>query len=53
MVIEMKDSDLPYKVNPEKFLLIEDIKNGIYVHCRKIYNLFARALETARKSSLW
>jgi hypothetical protein len=28
MVIEMKDSDLPYKVNPEKFLLIEDIKNG-------------------------
>jgi hypothetical protein len=25
----------------------------IYVHCRKIYNLFARALETDRRASLW
>jgi hypothetical protein len=25
---DMKDLDLPYKVNSEKFLLIEDIKNG-------------------------
>ena len=27
--------------------------NTIYVHCRKIYNLFARALETDRRASLW
>ena len=27
--------------------------NIIYVHSRKILNLFARALETARKASLW
>ena len=25
----------------------------IYVHCRKIYNLFARALETDRRASLF
>ena len=25
----------------------------IYVHCRKIYNLFVQALETGRKASLW
>ena len=25
----------------------------IYVHCRKIYNLFVRALETGRKASIW
>ena len=24
----------------------------IYVHCRKIYNLFVRALEISRKASL-
>ena len=24
----------------------------IYVHCRKIYNLFAQAIETGRKASL-
>ena len=27
------------------------IKYAIYVHCWKIYNLFARALETGRKAS--
>jgi len=25
----------------------------IHVHCRKIYNVFVRALETGRKTSLW
>jgi hypothetical protein len=25
----------------------------IYIHCRKIQNLFVRALETGRKVSLW
>ena len=25
----------------------------IYLHCRKIYNLFLRALETGRKANLW
>ena len=28
-------------------------KYTIYVHCRKIYNLFVRALETGRKVSLF
>ena len=27
--------------------------NTTYVHCRKIYNLFARALESGKKASLW
>ena len=27
------------------------IKYAIYVHCWKIYNLFARALETGRKAN--
>ena len=25
----------------------------IYVHCRKIYNLFVQALEIGKKASLW
>jgi outer membrane protease len=28
------------------------MKYTIYVHCRKIYNLFVRALETGRKASI-
>jgi hypothetical protein len=28
-------------------------KYTIYVHCRKIYNLFVRTLETGRKTDLW
>lgn len=51
MVIEMKDSDLPYKVNPEIFLSIEDIKNGrISKNEMKNFSVFKR-YETGERAS--
>jgi hypothetical protein len=32
---------------------VTTLKYTIYVHCRKIYNLFVRALETGRKTIIW
>ena len=29
------------------------IQYTIYVHCRKIYNLFAQAFDTGGKATLW
>jgi hypothetical protein len=44
---------LSFLFKPDKFEKSSRMRHTIYVHCRYIYNLFVRALETGRIASLW
>ena len=39
------------KVCSNQWLL--NVQYALYVHCRKIYNLFVQAFETGGKATLW